>query len=149
VRVSDRRGVVVGLCIACLSAAACARPAVEEEAQSRAVKVEQIEGSDLSRVTVTEEAAKRLDIQTSAVHTVLVRGVQRRVIPYAAILYDTEGHTWAYTTTESLTFIRAPVTVDYIEGDVAVLSAGPPSGTLVVTVGAAELYGCEEEFEEE
>jgi hypothetical protein len=146
---SSDRWRVVGLCIACLPVAACARPPVEEEAHSRAVKVEQIEGSDLSRVTVTEEAAKRLDIQTGAVRTVLVRGAQRKVIPYAAILYDTQGRTWAYTTTESLTFIRAPVSVDYVDGDVAVLSAGPPAGTLVVTVGAAELYGSEEEFEEE
>ncbi len=146
---SSDRWRVVGLCVACLPLAACARPPVEEETQSRAVKVEHIEGSDLSRVTVTEQAAKRLDIQTTALRTMLVRGALRKVIPYAAILYDTEGHTWTYTTQEPLTFVRAPVMVDYIEGEVAVLSAGPRSGTMVVTVGASELYGSEEEFEEE
>ena len=35
------------------------------------------------------------------------------------------------------------VTVEEIEGDVAHISAGPPTGTLVVTTGAAELYGAE------
>ena len=144
---SDRWG-VVGLCIACLPLA-CARPPVEEEAESRAVKVEQIEGTDLSRVIVTEEAATRLDLQTAAVRTVLVRGMQRKVIPYAAILYDKDGDTWAYTTAEPLTFVRAPVSVDYVDDKIAVLSAGPPTGTMVVVVGASELYGSEEEFEEE
>jgi len=135
--------------IACLPLLACGRPSVSEEAGSRAVKVEHIEGSDLSRVTVTELAAKRLDIQTAVVRTVLVRGTLRKVIPYAAILYDTEGRTWAYTMAAPLTFVRSPVSVDYIEGDVAVLTEGPAVGVAVVTVGAAELYGSEEEFEEE
>ena len=34
-------------------------------------------------------------------------------------------------------------TVETIEGDVAHISAGPATGTLVVTTGAAELYGAE------
>jgi hypothetical protein len=146
---SSDRWKVVGLCVAWLPLAACAKPPVEEEVQSRAVKVEQIEGSDLSRIIVTEEAAQRLDIQTEAIRTIAVRGAQRTVVPYASILYDKEGHTWAYTSTEPLTFVRAPVSVDYIDGELAVLSAGPPAGTMVVTVGATELFGSEEEFEEE
>jgi hypothetical protein len=129
---------------------ACAQPPVEEEVESRAVKVEQIEGSDLSRVTVTEEAAKRLDIQTAPLRTAMIRSTLRKVIPYAALLYDKDGNTWAYVTTEDpLSFVRASVTVDYIEGETAVLAAGPAVGTTVVAVGAAELYGSEEEFEEE
>lgn len=147
---SNERWIAVGLCIACLPLAACAKPPVEEEVESRAVKVEQIEGSDLSRVTVTAEAAKRLDIQTAPLRTVLIRGTLRKVIPYAALLYDKDGNTWAYVATEdSLTFVRASVTVDYIDGETAVLSAGPAVGTVVVTTGASELYGSEEEFEEE
>ena len=140
---------MAGLFIACLQLAACGRTTVAEASETRAVKVEPIEGTDLSRVTLTVQAAQRLDIQTTAVRSVQVKGAQRKVIPYAAILYDTEGLTWAYTNPDSLTFVRASVTVDYVEGDLAVLSAGPPAGSAVVTVGAAELYGCEEEFEEE
>jgi hypothetical protein len=39
--------------------------------------------------------------------------------------------------------------VDSIRGGVAVLSVGPPAGTPVVTVGAAQLYGAEVGVEEE
>jgi hypothetical protein len=41
------------------------------------------------------------------------------------------------------TYAREPITVDFIEGDRAVLTAGPAAGTVIVTVGAAELYGTE------
>jgi hypothetical protein len=67
----------------------------------------------------------------------------RKLIPYAAVVYDTHGDTWAYTSSEPRTFVRHRVVVDYIEGDRAVLSEGPPTGTAVVTVGGAELLGTE------
>jgi hypothetical protein len=65
------------------------------------------------------------------------------------VLYDTEGKTWTYTNPEPLVFVRHLVTIDHIDGDKAFLADGPPAGTKVVTVGAAELYGSEFEFEEE
>lgn len=68
---------------------------------------------------------------------------QQKVIPYAAIIYDLHGDTWAYTSPAPLTFVRHPISVDYIEGDLAVLTDGPPAGATVVTVGAAELFGTE------
>ena len=64
-------------------------------------------------------------------------------------LYDAEGQAWTYTNPEPLTFVRARVTVESVTGELAVLSTGPNVGETVVTVGAAELYGSEEEFEEE
>jgi hypothetical protein len=67
----------------------------------------------------------------------------QKVIPYAALLYDTQGVTWAYTRVESLAFVRHRVVVDFIEGEWAVLSEGPPAGTEVVTTGAGELFGAE------
>jgi hypothetical protein len=39
--------------------------------------------------------------------------------------------------------VREPVAVDHIAGDVAVLSAGPAVGALVVTEGSQELLGAE------
>jgi hypothetical protein len=66
-----------------------------------------------------------------------------KVVPYAAVLYDARGNTWAYTNPKPLTFVRHAIHIDYIEGDLAVLSDGPPSGTEVVIVGAAELFGAE------
>jgi len=70
-------------------------------------------------------------------------GTQRTVIPYGSVIYDLKGDTWIYTSPEPLTFIRERVTVDYIDGDRAVVSQAPPVGTEIVSVGAAELYGTE------
>jgi multidrug efflux pump subunit AcrA (membrane-fusion protein) len=100
-------------------------------------------------VTLTEDAARRLDIQTAAIRESMVNGRLRTVLPYAAVMYDTEGGTWVYTSPEALVFLRNRIEVDFINGDLAVLSSGPSSGTSVVTVGATELYGSELEFEEE
>jgi biotin carboxyl carrier protein len=70
-------------------------------------------------------------------------GAQQKVIPYASVIYDLNGDTWAYTNPAPLTFVRGHIAVDYIDGDLAVLSDGPAAGTVVVTAGAAELYGTE------
>lgn len=70
-------------------------------------------------------------------------GEAQKIVPYAAVLYDLHGDTWVYTRVEPLAFVRAPIVVDYIEGDLAVLSDGPPAGTEVVTDGSSELYGAE------
>jgi hypothetical protein len=70
-------------------------------------------------------------------------GAPRKVVPYAAVLYGVNGETWVYTNPEPLVFVRSPITIDYIDGDLAILSEGPEAGTAVVTVGAAELFGTE------
>jgi len=106
-------------------------------------QLEEIDGSDLKRVILTEKAAERLDIQTSAVRDEQVNGSKRKVVPYAAVIYDLEGATWLYTNPAPLTFVRESITVDFIEGDTAVLVNGPSSGTEVVIVGVSELYGTE------
>jgi hypothetical protein len=67
----------------------------------------------------------------------------RKVVPYSSVIYDEHGDTWVYTQPEPLKYVRAPIDIDYIEGDVAVLNDGPPNGTAVVSVGAIELYGTE------
>jgi multidrug efflux pump subunit AcrA (membrane-fusion protein) len=103
--------------------------------------VEAIEGTELNRLTLTEKAAQRLDIQTAQVREEQVDGAQRLVVPYSALIYDLEGKTWIYISPQPLTYVREPVTVDQIEGDMVVLVEGPATGTEVVTVGVAELYG--------
>jgi hypothetical protein len=81
-----------------------------------------------------------LGIQTTEVKGTLAG---RTSVPYAAVLYDAQGDTWVYATSEQDVFVRTQVRVDRIDGDVALLLDGPPSGTSVVTVGLAELYGAE------
>src|SRR5918992_5129206 len=104
--------------------------------------LEPIAGSDLQRVRLTEQAAGRIDLRTVDV-TAGPGAARETVVPYSSLLYDTNGATWVYTAREPLVFVRAPVQVDRIEGASAFLASGPPTGTPVVSVGAAELYGAE------
>jgi hypothetical protein len=105
--------------------------------------VEHIEGSDISRVILTQKAAERLDIQTAEARDEKVNGATKRVIPYSAVMYDSAGATWTYTNPEPLVFIRQAITIEQISGDVAILTEGPAVGTKVVSVGGAMLYGTE------
>jgi len=97
--------------------------------------LEPIEGTDLSRVILTEKAAERIGVETASVHG--------KTVPYAAVIYDIEGNTWVYTNPAPLTYVREPIVIDFIEGDMAVLSKGLTPDLTVVTVGVIELYGTE------
>ncbi len=136
----------VGLLVGGLALGACARTAgggsggEEASFSQSAAKVERIEGSELSRVTLSERAAGRIGLRTTRVHA--GRG-GHPVVPYAAVLYDEQGETWVYTSTKPMTFVRQRVTVDRIEGDRAILERGPRAGTTIVTVGSEELLGAE------
>lgn len=68
------------------------------------------------------------------------------VIPYSAVVYDTDGSTWTYVNTKPRTFVRERISINAIEGFSALLSRGPAVGTAVVTVGAPELLGTEYEI---
>jgi hypothetical protein len=123
---------------------ACA-PAAAPEEETKPVTLEPITGTDLNRLTLTAEASKRLDIQTAEVG----EADGKMVVPYASILYEANGNTWVYVNVSPLVYVRQAIVIDSINGDEAILSKGPDSGSTVVTVGAAELYGSESEFEEE
>ncbi len=73
----------------------------------------------------------------------LTGGAEQLTIPYSAVIYGIEGGVWTYTSAGPLTFVRAPIRVAAVQGNVAVLSKGPPAGTEVVTVGGEELLGTE------
>jgi len=144
------RLMVVVLLSACLLISACGQsPEATTTEENPNVTVEELTGAEPTREILTEDAAKRLDIQTAAARDVEVNGAKRTVIPYAAIIYDTEGATWVYLNPAPLTFVRHPIAVDDIKGDQAFLADALPADSAVVTVGVAELYGAESEFEEE
>ena len=151
---SRARWTVAGVLIAGLAAfgvfAAFARisgtATVEEE--SPPAQVEPLGTSGINRLVLSERAAERLDVTTEPVRAAVVAKQRRLVIPYAAVVYDANGVAWAYTNPKPLTFVRSRLVVDHVAGAQAVLSAGPPVGTSVVTVGAAELFGSEFEFDE-
>jgi hypothetical protein len=119
---------------------------VVEESSTAPVTVEAVAGTDVSRVTLSEQAAQRLQVQTAPVAAQTVNGADRLTVPFAAVLYDTSGGTWVYTNPQPLVFVRAPIVVDHIDGDTAVLSQGPAAGTKVATVGTAELSGSEKDI---
>jgi hypothetical protein len=64
-------------------------------------------------------------------------------VPYAAVIYDADGATWAFVELEPGVFQREPLTIVSVDGENVRLSAGPAPGTEVVTVAAAELVGVE------
>jgi outer membrane murein-binding lipoprotein Lpp len=108
--------------------------------------VKPIAGTSVQQVQLTEQAMQRLGITTGPVQT--AAGTQpgqgaRTVIPYSAVVYDTDGSTWAYVNTAARTFVRQSIDVRAIDGSAAVLARGPAVGTAVVTVGAPELLGAE------
>ena len=140
------RWIIAGLLIVSLSISACTQQSDAEadtSAQDEPAVVEEVDGSEFSRVTLTAKAAERVGIETAEVQEEQVNGAQRLIIPYAAVLYGPNGETWTYTNPEPLVFVRHLISVDSIEGDRAILTEGPPAGTTVVTVGAAELAGSE------
>jgi hypothetical protein len=137
-------GLILGvLVIAGLSVSAARQTTAGTASIVKPSKVEAIEGSKVKKVTLTEEGAGRLGLQTVAITEAVTAGKAAKVIPYTALLYLPDGSTWAYVKTEPLSFVREQVTVDRIAGDKVFLSQGPPAGTQVVTVGVSELYGAE------
>ena len=102
-------------------------------------RVEPIKGTDLKLVKFSALGAKKIGLQTAVIR----RDGEQEVMPYAAVLYDSEGKAFTYTSPEPLTFVRKEIKVDHADGDRAVLSEGPPVGTRVVTTGAEEVYGTE------
>ena len=135
------RSFAIVMMIASSLLAACGQQAVEAAPDAAAVTLTEIEGTDLQRLTLSESSAARLGIETAAVTEDAASG--QLLIPYSALLYDASGATWTYTNPEGLVFIREEVEVALIEGDFARLTAGPEVDTMVVAVGAAELYGAE------
>lgn len=105
-------------------------------------KADPIAGSDLSRVSVTEQAAERLGIETDQV----ARAPGGSVVPSTAVFVDAEGVWWVYTTEEPNVFVRHEVEIARQDAGRAFLSSGPAPQTSVVTVGVAELYGIETEI---
>jgi hypothetical protein len=135
--------IVAGLAATALSA--CSGVTEQEAAGDEAASVEPIKGTSYNTIKLSAEAAERLGIKTGTISE--KRG--RKVIPYAAVSYTPNGGTFTYTSPKERTFVRQPIRVQTVRRGEAILSDGPPVGTAVVTVGTAELFGAEYEFEPE
>ncbi len=134
------------LVVAALPLGGCAKTLeISAATKSEPAKVEKIQGTELSRLTLEGKAAKRIGLETDKVGLLPGSGAEapRTTVPYGALVYDVTGATSVYTAPEPLVFVRHPVTVDSIDGDLVILRDGPPVGTVVVTAGGAELTGVE------
>jgi len=105
-------------------------------------KLEPIKGTDVQRVIFDAEAAERAGVQTAPIR----QNGDRKIMPYSALIYTSDGKTYAYRSPEPLTYVRQEIKIDRVDGDSVVLSEGPPAGTEVVTVGTAEVYGTDFEI---
>jgi hypothetical protein len=102
-------------------------------------ELEPIKGTDVNRVIIDAEGVERAGIQTAPIR----QNGQGTVMPHSAVIYDAEGHSYAYTSPEPRTYVRQKIVIDHVDGDSVMLTDGPPAGTEVVTVGAALVYGSE------
>ena len=93
----------------------------------------------LARITLTESAATRLNIEfgeVAAAETGLV-------VPSAAVIIDPAGKYWVYTSPEPLVFVRQELSSVGEDGQRTYFTLGPSAGTRVVVTGVPELYGAE------
>lgn len=127
--------------VAVLGVSACAE-VPSNLVEDQPYELEPIEGTDLQRVKLSDETAARIDLQTASVRPA-GRGT---AVPHAALIYNPDGDVFVYSRPAPQTYVRAAVTVRRVEGARALLSDGPPAGTVVVTVGAAELLATEYEI---
>jgi hypothetical protein len=134
-------GLVLIAGVASLSACGEASTGYDYETASHhePAKLEPIKGTDVHRVIFDAEGAERVGLQTAPIR----QNGEQTVIPYDAVIYLSDGKTYTYTAPEPLTYVRQEIDIDDVVGDSAMLSDGPPVGTEVVTVGAAEVYGTE------
>jgi hypothetical protein len=125
-----------------LTLAGCTEVEEKETHGYEPSKIADVKGGETKRVTFTAEGARRVGLERVPVRS---RG-GRKVVPYGALLYDSKGKTSVYVATTPLTFQRADVEVERIEGTRAYLRRGPAAGTQVVTQGSTEVYGTELEI---
>jgi hypothetical protein len=142
----DRRAPPLVVVLALVLLVACGEvPASTSTKVDPAARVEPVPGTDLNKLVLDQRAVEHIGITTVPVAPGPPGpdGAPRAVVPYSAILYQPTGSTLVYTNPAPLVYVRHPVAVEAIQGDAVILSAGPPMGTGVVSVGGAELLGVE------
>lgn len=133
------RGVALAAAVAGLLLAGCSGG---DEAAGDAYypsHVEDIEGSDVKHISITDDAALRIGLETAEV----VAAGDLLAAPYGALIYDGLGKPWLYVVEKPLEFVRHAVVIDRIEGDRVLISEGVRPGDQVATVGSTEIYGTE------
>lgn len=140
---SSQRWAAAALIVLGLGVTGCTSATSATEAQQeKPAKVEAIQGKSVKSVTLTEQAVKRVGVET----TTVAAAPTGTVVPYQAVIYTPDGNTWVYAVTGPRQYTREQVTIATVGGDAgtdAFLSAGPAAGTTIVKTGLIELYGAE------
>ena len=92
-----------------------------------------------ARIILTDEAVDRVALQTTEVKPL----GKELTVDHAALVFDKAGKPWVFTVVGPRTYVRAAIGIKEVKDNLVILSAGPPAGTQVVTVGAIELWGAE------
>jgi hypothetical protein len=125
--------------VAVATSAGCAEIEVPLAAPYEPAHLESTGPDQPARVILTEEAQHRVQLQTTVVKP---HGADIS-LDDAALVYDKKGKPWVFTVIGPQTYVRAAVGIKDQEGNLVILSSGPPAGTEVVTVGAMQLWGTE------
>jgi hypothetical protein len=135
-----RRGTTILAVLALTAVLSGCSQAVLEATSPPGFHLEDIEGSEVKRVILSEDTAERLGVETAEVDS----GVGgQTTIPAAAVFYAADGGAWVYTSPEERVYVRVPIKVAVIKSGVAQLTDGPALATKVVTQGVAQLFGTE------
>ena len=92
-----------------------------------------------ARIILTDEAVDRVALQATQVKPL----GKDLTVDHAALVFDKAGKPWVFTVVGPRTYLRAAIGIEEVQDNLVILSAGPPAGTQVVTVGAIELWGAE------
>lgn len=144
-----RRNMVacIALTLSALVLGGCARESTVES--SEPAKVESVSGTDYKKITLADVAFKNLAIQTSPVREESIAATtgatpkRHLVIPMTALVFNSEGIPYVYTSPAAKTYIRAPLVIAEYRNQDVILTSGPPAGTQVVTIGDPALLGIE------
>jgi hypothetical protein len=140
-----RRHVLAVLAVAGLGlgAVGCAQAAQEEAPVTHlAATLKDVGKTNLKYVTLTKVSRNRLGLTMAP-----ITGVPGAMtVPYGAVVYDGSGGSWVYVESSPLTYRRRSIVITGADAKTALLADGPPVGTPVVTRGAAELFGAEDEL---
>jgi hypothetical protein len=136
---------IIGAVLLAMGASGCSKSSTfdNEGARNTTASVKSVHG--VEQVTLTPEGVRRLGVRTGAIGT----AGGHKVIPYAAVLYAADGSTFTFVSPKPRIYHEAPIVVDRIDGNRAILRRGPAAGTPVVTVGSAELIGTEHGVEKD
>src|SRR4249920_1982647 len=112
---------VVGAAVILTGCSTAAAPA-----ETPPAVVTPIAGSQVQRLQLTDRAMQRLGITTQPVRKAPTAAGKasgttgmHKVIPYSAVIYDTDGSTWTYVNTAARTYVRQPITITAIQGNAA------------------------------